>query len=202
MPRQKLTEKQKETMRRRILTAAEELLLEEGPDSLSIRAIADRVGVSHMVLYTYFKNRADIMSSLSQIQHEHMIAQYPKFKQRALEGDMEEVIRKTFKLYVKYALSHPQFYKFYMVQPVDPEKDDGQPNHLEENLDQIASLIELGIQKDIFIVRDSKLAAMTCFNLINAPLILYFVGHLRDTEFRDRAIDEAINVIIGYLFKG
>lgn len=202
MPRQKLTEEQKEAMRRRILAAAEELLLEEGPDSLSIRAIADRVGVSHMVLYTYFKNRADIMSSLSQIQHEHIIAQYPKFKQRALEGDMEEVIRKTFKLYVKYALSHPQFYKFYMVQPLDPERDDGQPNHLEENLDQIASLIELGIQKGIFNVRDSKLAAMTCFNLINGPLILYFVGRLRDTEFRDRAIDESINVIIGYLFKG
>ena len=72
MPRPRLTEEEIAAMREHILDAAGQLLHEEGPDGLSIRAIADRVGVSHMVLYTYFANRDALVASLRD-RHRQMI---------------------------------------------------------------------------------------------------------------------------------
>ena len=64
MPRPKRTEEEIAAMRQRILDAAVAILHKAGPGSLSIRAIAERVGVSHMVLYSYFENRDELFAAL------------------------------------------------------------------------------------------------------------------------------------------
>jgi AcrR family transcriptional regulator len=50
--------------RTEILTAARELLLEVGPDGLSLRQVARRADFSPAALYTYFSSRDEISSSL------------------------------------------------------------------------------------------------------------------------------------------
>jgi AcrR family transcriptional regulator len=47
----KRTEREIQEMRERILDATLELLRQEGLKGVSIRKIADRIGVSHMLLY-------------------------------------------------------------------------------------------------------------------------------------------------------
>jgi AcrR family transcriptional regulator len=64
MPRAKKTEQEIKVMRGRILDATLELLRQEGMEGVSIRKIANRIGVSHMLLYSYFENRAAIIQSL------------------------------------------------------------------------------------------------------------------------------------------
>ena len=53
-------------MRTEILDAAEQLLLDAGPKSLTLRKIADRVGVSHPALLYYFKGLSDLLEALRQ----------------------------------------------------------------------------------------------------------------------------------------
>jgi len=66
MARPKQTKEQITAMRERILDAAAELLHEQGPQALSIRAITKRLGISPMALYTYFENRAALFAALSE----------------------------------------------------------------------------------------------------------------------------------------
>ena len=55
-----------ELMRTEILDAAEELLLGAGPKSLTLRKIAERVGVSHPALLYYFNGLGELLEALRQ----------------------------------------------------------------------------------------------------------------------------------------
>ena len=64
MARPKNTPEKIERMRNSMMDAVVSLLDEVSPDKVSIRMIAEKVGVSHMVFYTYFKDRDEIMKVL------------------------------------------------------------------------------------------------------------------------------------------
>ncbi len=53
-------------MRLQILNAASQLLTEQGPQELSMRKLAQALGMSTIVLYTYFKDKQDILDQLYQ----------------------------------------------------------------------------------------------------------------------------------------
>jgi AcrR family transcriptional regulator len=57
-------ERRRLATRTEILTAARELLLEVGPEELSLRQVARRADFSPAALYTYFTSRDEIVSSL------------------------------------------------------------------------------------------------------------------------------------------
>ena len=64
MARPKNTPEKIERMRNSMMDAVISLLDQVPPDKVSIRMIAEKVGVSHMVFYTYFKDRDEIMDVL------------------------------------------------------------------------------------------------------------------------------------------
>jgi AcrR family transcriptional regulator len=57
-------ERRRQATRQEILQAARELLLEVGPDELTLRQVARRADFSPAALYTYFSNREEIVASL------------------------------------------------------------------------------------------------------------------------------------------
>ena len=63
-PRPSRRDRRRLTTRTEILTAARELLLEVGPEELSLRQVARRADFSPAALYTYFSSRDEIVSSL------------------------------------------------------------------------------------------------------------------------------------------
>ena len=54
MARPKNSPEKIESMRNKMMDAVIELLDEVSPEKVSIRMIAEKIGVSHMVFYTYF----------------------------------------------------------------------------------------------------------------------------------------------------
>ena len=103
MARPKQTEEQIAAMRERILDAALALLSEQGPEALSIRAIAKQVGVSHMALYTYFENRAALIMALIKRQLGRMQARHTEILHRAETGDVCQVLRESLAFYAQMA---------------------------------------------------------------------------------------------------
>lgn len=57
-------DRRRQSTRAEILTAARELLLEVGPEGLSLRQVARRADFSPAALYTYFPNKDSLVSSL------------------------------------------------------------------------------------------------------------------------------------------
>ena len=52
------------SVRARIAAAAQELYLQEGIDGISMRKVADRVGISAPAIYRHFKNKEELLSEI------------------------------------------------------------------------------------------------------------------------------------------
>jgi AcrR family transcriptional regulator len=63
-PRLSRRERRRQETRREILAAARELMLEVGPEALSLRQVARRADFSPAALYTYFASRDDLIAAL------------------------------------------------------------------------------------------------------------------------------------------
>lgn len=53
-------------LRERVLAKAMELLEREGPEAITLRAVASAVGVSHMAPYRHFKDKEELLAALAQ----------------------------------------------------------------------------------------------------------------------------------------
>jgi AcrR family transcriptional regulator len=62
--RKPLSDEQRQKTRAKILDAAREIFLDKGPEGLSIRPVAERVGISPMTVYLYFDDRQAIIIAL------------------------------------------------------------------------------------------------------------------------------------------
>lgn len=199
MPRPKQTEEEREVMRVRILDAAHDLLMEQGPDALSVRAIAERVGVSHMVLYTYFENHEALVQALRARFRVMRHAERAEELQHAETGDVAAVLRTVLGQYAAGAQAHPRMYKFRWVQPASNVSHHDPRRPFEGNVQHIAKLIQIGIERGVFADRDPTLAAATVFAIVHGPLLLYHNGRLADAELCDRMSAETLEVALAYL---
>ncbi len=206
MPRPKQSEAQVEAMRERILDAAHVLLRDEGFEALSIRAIAEQVGVSHMTLYTYFENRDALLRALSERQRARFRARSAEILRRAKAGDVCEVVREVLDVNRRISRERPRLYRFLWVQPFDARcraEHEQLPlspeDRLAFHLEPLVNLIQLGIEREAFVARDPVVAAATAFSMVNAPLILYHNGRLTDEVLRDRLEVETLDAAMRYL---
>lgn len=94
--------------RDRILASACELLVKEGPQALSMRRLAKKVGVTAPALYRHFSNKEDVLVELVG----EAFKLFSQYLYRALEGGTAtERFSLTGRYYLQYALEHPQFYE-------------------------------------------------------------------------------------------
>lgn len=201
MPRPKHSEEAREAMRERILDAAHELLMEQGPEAISTRAIADRLGVSHMVLYTYFENHDALSAALRARLREEREAWRAEALRRAETGDVAAVMRESLARYTTMAKEHPALYTFLWVQPISPGGTWQEQPHrpYQGNIRYLMQLAQLGMTRGVFVERDPLVAAGTAFAIVHAPLLFYYSGRLTDADLRDRLSAEALDVAMRYL---
>jgi AcrR family transcriptional regulator len=200
MPRAKQTPEQIDEMRSRILEAARQILRSEGYAAVTIRAIAEQVGTSPMTLYTYFQNREALMAALDQRQRAYIQTRYDEMLHDAETGDVREVLRRALQVYARIAGNSPHLYDLLWVQPLPrPDRVVPQQRRLQANVQHLARLITLGIERGVCVPREPQLAAATAFGIVNSPLILYQNGRLDDAALRDRMVAETVEVALTYL---
>jgi len=182
MPRPKQSEEERAAMRERILDAAREVLMEQGPQALSTRVIAERLGVSHMVLYTYFENTDAMSEALRARLREEREATRAEALRQAEMGDVAAAMRESLRRYASGANEHPAMYTFLWVQPIAPDATCREAPHRP--------------------FEGNTVAAGTAFGIVQAPLLFYYSGRLSDAQLRDRLSDEALDVAMRYLMGG
>jgi AcrR family transcriptional regulator len=203
MPRPKQTEEERGAMRERILNAAHKLLMEQGPEALSTRVIADRLGVSHMVLYTYFENHDALSDALRARLREEREASRAEVLHRAVTGDVAAIMRDALARYATMAREHPALYTFLWVQPISPGGAWQEQPHrpFQGNTRYLAKLAQIGMERGVFVERDPVVAAGMAFAIVHAPLLFYYSGRLADDALRDRLSAEALDVAMRYLMR-
>jgi len=111
-------EREKEDMRRLILTAARKLFLEQGYEKTSIRNIADAIEYSPATIYLYYKDKNELLFAL----HEEA---FLKFMEelggvRSIKDPFERLVEMGNR-YIKFAVENPELYDlmFIMTAPME-----------------------------------------------------------------------------------
>jgi AcrR family transcriptional regulator len=108
---------QGEKLRAEILSAAERLLRETGDqEAVSIRAVADAVGVTPPSIYLHFADKTDLIFAIC----ERHFGQLDRTLQEAAAGsdDPLESLRLQGRAYVHFGIDHPEEYRIlFMTRP-------------------------------------------------------------------------------------
>ncbi len=98
-----------------VIDAAEDLLDAGGFDALSVRRVADRLGVSRQVVYTHFGGMDGLLDAV----HQRMSARLTGAVEAAPgEAGTVEHLRSSTQAYVAAARRHPEPYQLLFEQPV------------------------------------------------------------------------------------
>jgi AcrR family transcriptional regulator len=103
-----------EKLREEILAAAERLLMESGDeDAVSIRAVADAVGVTSPSIYLHFEDKNELLFAVC----ESHFAKLDEFMERAgaEASDPLEELRLRGRAYVQFGLEHPEQYRILFM---------------------------------------------------------------------------------------
>jgi AcrR family transcriptional regulator len=201
MPRAKRTEQEIEEMQGRILDAAIELLQQEGAEGVSIRKIADRIGVSHMLLYSYFDNRAAIVGSLRERGLQKMMGFFAESLHRAETGDALVQVRASLEWFVRLSRERPMLYQLAWRRSAEDPSLRVDSQHVDRMLDHLSRLIRLGIERGQCVERDPSLAALTVFSMVNGTLVLrHNLAALAQPEHTQLEL-EIVEAAITYLTK-
>jgi AcrR family transcriptional regulator len=157
-------------MRERILDATLELLRKEGLEGVSIRKIADRIGVSHMLLYSFFKNRDAIIKGLRDRGFEEMEAFFAESLRCAEAGDALVQVRASLGRFIEMSHEYPKLYQlaWRIAMPLRVDS-----RNVTTSLEHLSRLIQLCIERGQCTRRNPALAAVMVFGIVNGMLLLY-----------------------------
>lgn len=102
-----------------LIEAANTILLRDGADALSLRAIAAEVGVSHMAPYAHFKNKKELITSIAEAGFVKMadtmevVAFELKSKKNLAPGELVLAYGVS---YLEFATANPQLYRLMLGQ--------------------------------------------------------------------------------------
>jgi AcrR family transcriptional regulator len=108
---------------RQIVAAARELLEQEGPDALTMRRLADRLGIRAPSLYKHLPDKAALEAAIIATGFEDAAAAF----EAAMDGATEPLA--TLAAYRAFALDHPHLYRLMTDQPLPRDR---LPSGLEE----------------------------------------------------------------------
>jgi AcrR family transcriptional regulator len=200
MARPKNTPEKIERMRNSMMDAVVSLLDEVSPDKVSIRMIAEKVGVSHMVFYTYFKDRDEIMKVLIEREKNSINEHFASKIEKAREGSVKVVVEEVLREYAELSKEHPKIFRLFWMDTSEKRGRKAKEfNHLNESFESLAQLLKMGMDKGEFTRRNDRLASATVMAIINGPIIMNQCKKLPEDITCPELLDEILKAIFSYL---
>ena len=188
--------REKELLRRQILSAARQLFVNEGYENVSMRKIADRIEYSPTTIYLYFKDKADLLDSVCQETLLSLLNTLEELKKD--KSDPVETLKKSGRTYVEFGLKYPQDYKLTFV--IRPQFQKGlglQEGSIGEKVfDYLRAVVSECIQQKMFRQVDVETTGQVMWSAVHGiTLLLIDFPDFPWTE-RDTLIDTVIDTTI------
>ncbi len=185
-------------LRSELLAAAATLFEREGLDAVTMRAVANQVGVSAMTPYNYFEDKSHLLQGLCL----QVIGRALEAIQTASHGapDARERIRRSVGAFIAYWEANPQHYKLvYMTEQTVRAEEAGK--YSESPV--YRAIVDHNVQACIELAREIggdlgrvKLAGDVRFTMISGYLHAHLVNRRypwsEPTQLRKRYIEEII----------
>lgn len=180
-----------EDIKSRIVAAARALYFERGPDAVTMRAVAERVGVTATALYRHFTDKdailREVMGEGSRLLGSHLF--------RALEAPTPlERLRATANAYLDFALAQPQAYRALFEAG---EAEEGTPVQLQRGAlrrflrDRVREAMDAGV----LAAGDPDGIALSVWAMLHGLASLHHAGITRLEWVRERALTTLIEGI-------
>jgi len=101
--------KHKEEFRKEILDSAREIFINDGYDGFSMRKLAGKIDYSPTTIYTYFKNKDDLLFAICEEFFANFFAELNHV--RSVSQDPIETLRQAFLYLIEFGLKNPNQYK-------------------------------------------------------------------------------------------
>lgn len=97
-----------------LIAASHKILTEKGADSLSLRAVAAEVGVSHMAPYSHFKSKKSLFQEVAASGFDELASKMTNDSEGLTKAS--ELILSYGVTYIAFALAQPQLYRLMLGQ--------------------------------------------------------------------------------------
>lgn len=169
----------------KILRAAHRLFDREGADAVTMRRVAERVGITPMAIYRHFPNREALLKRLSD---DSFNTSARKWLESTGDADILRQLYRTQENYLDYALEHPHLFDHAF----SVRRDDARrfPEDFRERqsptLNVVADLLAEGMRQGVLRHDDPWDVAMTFWAHAHGLIALYRAGRFSGDETRFR----------------
>lgn len=168
----------------RIVGAARDLFLGGGAEAVTMRSVAERVGVTATALYRHFDSKEALLQAVLREGFEG----FGSYLYRALEGPAPlDRLRRSGEAYLEFAVKQPQMYQTIFVaqrpagtcEPADPHR----ASTFRFLVDRVRECMEARVLKK----DDPDVVALAVWAHVHGLVSLYLSGALglTETAFRD-----------------
>jgi AcrR family transcriptional regulator len=178
---------------RELLSAAEAVLVREGPAGLTVRAVASEAGIAPMSVYNRFGGKDGLVDEL-------LIKGFDRLRasiEAGREPDMLARLRNCGLRYREFALANPHFYAlmFEEVKPHEHEHEDNEVGtHARAAFGALVRTVELASAAGVIEARDPVDVAQQIWSAVHGAAALEMKGLVLtpDPEATYRALVEVI----------
>jgi AcrR family transcriptional regulator len=174
------------TTQEKILRAARKLFEREGADGVSMRRVADAVGITPMAIYRHFANREALLKHISDDAFSEVAETWLKSAQGP---DVMQGLQASLENYLDYALQHPHLFDYSFSVARDDARRFPEDFHarLSPTLNVVADLLAEAIGRGLLRRGDPWDLAMTLWAQAHGLIALYRAGRFSYDEAQFRA---------------
>ncbi|HEX6494776.1 MAG TPA: TetR/AcrR family transcriptional regulator [Acidobacteriaceae bacterium] len=170
---------------KRIATAARQLLDNEGADAVTMRRVADAVGITAMALYRHYADRAALLNTLANDGFDELAIQLSTAR---LSGDIEARLTKIRDIYLDHALQNPRLFELMFLRQREGARQ--YPRDFKAGrsptANLMATLIQEGMDSGYFRKDDVWEIVFEMGALLQGLIMLYLGGRMAMSPARFR----------------
>lgn len=140
---------EKAEMKQKIMTAAIEIIEQEGYEKLSIRKIASRIEYSPTTIYLYYKDKAEIIKDMAQKLYGKVM---DNLSQQDTVVSADQKVHKMMRIFIQTLCEEPEMVKAVMFSGVNVifanDSTDGKPTN--SGIAMFDELLADGIKQAVF----------------------------------------------------
>lgn len=192
-----------ELLRDEILEVAEELLIESGSkDAVTLRAVAERVGVSTPSIYLHFADKDLLFYEFCRRTFAKL--NLTMMEAAATEGSVIERMARVGEAYIRFALAHPAQYKIvfgedHHAMPEDQLQDDPGVQAFE----LLVGMLDAGIAEGSLIrVDDVRALAVAVWAAVHGAVMILMAKQHTEQLFPPSDEESVIKSVIDLMGRG
>ncbi len=170
----------------KILKAALALFEQEGPEAVSMRRVADAVGITPMAIYRHFPSRDALLKRIADDSFQNVASAWTRPPSRS---DVLQRLYWPLEHYLDYALTHPHLFDHaFSVRRDDARRfPEDFRNRKSPTLNVVADALVEGMRQGVLREDDPWDVAMTLWAHVHGLIALYRAGRFSYDEKQFRA---------------